>query len=635
MPTITFQPSGKTIAAESGASLLDCARLAAVEIDAPCGGKGTCGKCMVRVVSGQLESGSLGALPTESVAAGHVLACKARLRSEDVTIEVPERTGWDGGKFAEASDSEGLIRRELLPVKWEFDPLALKWMIEVPPAQLEDGLSDFDRLERALQRDWGDIAVDCSLDVLRGLSETLRMDDGRVTVSMIRDTNRIHLLRVEPSDSTVRQYGIAVDVGTTTIAVQLVFLEMGEIIATQSAYNDQLACGLDVISRINYAKRPERLEELRSRVLKSINGLIEQVCGARDVRPVEICNAVISGNTTMLHLLLGLNPEYIRLEPYTPTIMQSFYLTAAEVGIEINPGSWISLSPCVGSYVGGDITAGLLCTDIATDTDEVSLFIDIGTNGELVLGSSEFLLACACSAGPAFEGGGIDRGMRASLGAIERVTVDAETGVCSGLTVGGTAPIGICGSGMIALLADLFLTGWVDAAGKFDRVRESPAVQVDGRNAYYVIATAEESGTGEALRVSEHDIENIIRTKGAIYSACALMLQQVGMAFEDLAHVYIAGGFGRFLDLRKATVIGLVPDLPRERFKYVGNSSLMGSYMTLVSKDYHQRQIELANRMTYIELSTDAAYMDQYTAALFLPHTDPNLFPSVQPTRHV
>lgn len=633
MPVVTFQPSGKSIAVAAGSSLLECARSADVSIDAPCGGKGTCGKCMVRILAGSVDSQSLGALSQELVADGYVLACKTKILNGDVTVETPQRTGWDGGKFVESLEEECLIRRELLPDKWEFDPLAVKWMIEVPPAGLEDGLSDFDRFTRALRHDWGQYDVACSINVLRGLADTLRMDNGRVTVSLVREGNRIHVLRVEPSDCTVRNFGIAVDIGTTTVAVQLVSLEVGKIIATHSDYNDQISCGLDVISRINYARRTERREELRIRVLKTINGLIKKTTGLHDISPLEICNTVISGNTTMLHLLLGLNPEYIRLEPYTPTIMKSLYLPASEVGIEINPDSRVCLSPCVGSYVGGDITAGLLCTDLATDSADVNLFIDIGTNGEIVVGNCDFLMACACSAGPAFEGGGIDCGMRAALGAIERVEVDPATGVCRKWTVGDTKPLGICGSGMVALLADLFLTGWIDSAGKLNRDKPSPVIEISGRNAFYIVATAEESGTCKALRISESDIENIIRTKAAIYSACALMLKQVGMTFNDLTCIYIAGGFGRFLDLDKATVLGLIPDLPREKFKYIGNSSLMGSYMTLVSRDYYQRQIELANRMTYIELSTDPAYMDQYTAALFLPHTDPDLFPTVHAAR--
>ncbi len=633
MPVVTFQPLGKTIVAPAGALLMDCARRADVAIDAPCGGKGTCGKCMVRVIAGAVDSRSLGTLSQELVADGYVLACKAILLNDDVTVEVPQKTGWEGGKFVESLEEECLIRRELLPDKWEFDPLAVKWMVEVPPAGLEDGLSDFDRFSRAIQKDWGPYEVVCSINVLRGLADTLRIDNGRVTVSLVREDNRINVLRVEPSDSTAHNYGIAVDIGTTTVAVQLVSLELGKIVATQSDYNSQISCGLDVISRINYARLPERREELRIRVLNTVNGLIKKTTSAHGVSPQEICNAVISGNTTMLHLLLGLNPEYIRLDPYTPTIMKSLHLTASEVGIAINPDSWVCLSPCVGSYVGGDITAGLLCTDLATDSAEVNLFIDIGTNGEIVIGNCDFLMACACSAGPAFEGGGIECGMRAALGAIERVEVDAATGACRCWTVGGTTPLGICGSGIIALLADLFITGWIDSAGKLNRSKPSPAIEISGRNAVYVLVSAAESGTGKALRITESDFENIIRTKAAIYSACALMLKQVGMTFNDLSCIYIAGGFGRFLDLDKATILGLIPDLPREKFKYIGNSSLMGSYMTLVSRDYYQRQIELANRMTYLELSSDPSYMDQYMAALFLPHTDRSLFPTVKPKK--
>ncbi len=287
----------------------------------------------------------------------------------------------------------------------------------------------------------------------------------------------------------------------------------------------------------------------------------------------------------------------------------------------------------MGSYVGGDITAGILCTDLATDTEDINLFIDIGTNGEIVLGNNSFLMACACSAGPAFEGGGIECGMRASTGAIEKVQVDPLTGVARYSTVGNVPPRGICGSGMIDLVAHLFLTGWIDPAGKFDRHRPCAAIQVEGRRATYTIASAAESGTGQPILVTEIDIENILRTKASIYAACALMLNQVGLRFEDLRHIYIAGGFGRFLDLENATVIGLVPDLPRDRFRYIGNSSLMGSYMVVVSQDYRQRQLDLARRMTYLELNSDPAYMEQYTGALFLPHTDPTRFPSVKPAQ--
>ena len=451
MPLITFQPSGKTIEVPPKTELLDAARKAGVEVDAPCGGKGTCGKCIVRIVSGTVDaSSSLGVLSAEVVAEGDVLACRTRVGDAPLTVEVPEATGREGVRIA-GGDETALVRGELLPRKWEYEPLAIKWRFHVPPPQPADGLSDLDRLTRCIQRTWGLLAVVLPLSVLRVLADALRAQEGVITVTMIRSADEIHVIHVEAGDHTTRHYGIAVDIGTTTIAVQLVDLTSATILGTRSDYNEQVGCGLDVISRINYARRPERLEELRTRVLNTLNRLVRQVSEANSVAPLEICNAVISGNTTMLHLLLGLKPEYLRLEPYIPTLHEAPYLSASEVGIGINPESWVCFSPCVGSYVGGDITAGLLCTDLATDTEAINLFIDIGTNGELVIGNRDFLMTCACSAGPAFEGGGIECGMRAAIGAIERVEVDPVTGVARYWTIGGVKPKGICGSGMIAL----------------------------------------------------------------------------------------------------------------------------------------------------------------------------------------
>jgi uncharacterized 2Fe-2S/4Fe-4S cluster protein (DUF4445 family) len=323
----------------------------------------------------------------------------------------------------------------------------------------------------------------------------------------------------------------------------------------------------------------------------------------------------------MMHLLLGLNPEYIRLDPFTPTVLALPFLRASEVGIDIQPMAPVMISPAVGSYVGGDITAGILCTDLVGHDDAVSLFMDIGTNGEVVLGNKEFLLAAACSAGPAFEGGGIKCGMRAAAGAIEKVAVDPATGLAVFRTIGRMKPLGICGSGMISLLAELLKTGWIDAAGKLNRSKPSGSIRIDGRKAAYTLVSEEESRTGRAIAVDEQDIENIIRAKASLYAACSLMLTQLGMTFHDLAKVYIAGGFGRFLDLDDAVAIGLLPDLPRDRFHFIGNASLKGSTMSLVSRKHRQRQKEQARRMTYLELTTTPAYMDQYTAALFLPHT--------------
>ena len=633
MPLVEFMPAGKKIEVPVHSQLLDAARLAGVEISTPCGGEGTCGKCVVTVLSGRVDSDSLGQLPGEMVADGQVLACRTRLPEGTVVVEVGEPIE-RSAPTSHDDEETCLVRKELMPKDWDFDPLAAKWRLKVPAPQPGDGLSDLDRITRTIQHDWGKLPLIYSLSVMREVASALRVADGLVTVTLIREPNQLRVIRIEPGDCTTGHYAIAVDVGTTTVAAQLISLTQGKILGTCSDYNGQIVCGSDVISRINYARRREWLLELQSRVLHTVNRLIREVCRNHGVEPQEVCNAVISGNTVMTHLVLGLNPEHLRLNPYVPTVKEVGYLAAAEVGIEINPDSWIYFSPSVGSYVGGDITAGLLCTDLATDSEAVSLFIDIGTNGEIVIGNCDFLMGCACSAGPAFEGGGVACGMRAALGAIEAVAIDRETGQARCSSIGGGKPKGICGSGMIDLLANLYLTGWIDPSGKLNRGRSSPYIEVHGRRAMYVIVPAEASGTGKPIFINETDIENILRAKASIYSAVALMLKHLGISIFDLTSIYIGGGFGRYLDLENAIIIGLLPDLPRERFHYIGNSSLMGSYMVVVSQDYRLRQLRLARRMTYLELNTDPSYMDEYTGALFLPHTNLKLFPSVKERAH-
>lgn len=632
MPTVEFRPSGKTVRVPSQTRLLDAARQAGVEVESPCGGEGTCGKCVVRLIRGSVDSGSLGLLSPAAAAEGSVLACVTRILEEDAVVGVPPPAGLEGGQFAPENELD-LVRPELLPKPDEFDPLAVKRRVQVAPAQPQDGLSDLDRLAHALEQVFGKHPVEHCLSGMRKLADAVRAAQGQVTVTVARAGERLEVLDLEAGDTTRRQFALAVDVGTTTVAVQLVDLAGAQVLGARSEYNDQIACGSDVISRINYARGPGHLEELRRRVLGTIRRLIGQVAKSHGVEPGEIANAAVSGNTVMTHLLLGLTPEYLRLAPYTPTLLRTPCLRDAEVGLGIHPQARVQFSPCVGSYVGGDITAGILCTDLATATGELSLFMDIGTNGEIVVGNHSFLMTCACSAGPAFEGGGIECGLRACTGAIDKVQVDPATGLARYSTVGNGPPRGICGSGIIDLVAGLFRTGWIDAAGELDRVRPCAAIRATGRRATYTLASAEESATGRPIVITEIDLENIIRTKASIYSACALMLRQVGLSFADLRHIYIAGGFGRFLDLDSATAIGLIPDLPREKFHYVGNASLIGSYMVAVSRECRRRQSALAERMTYLELNTDPAYMEEYTGALFLPHTDSARFPSVRVTR--
>ena len=625
MPLITFQPSGKSIEVPSGADLLEAARRAGVDIDAPCGGKGTCGKCGVSIISGFAKS-----LHDKNLSenAGLVLACATKIGNTPLVVEVPKQGEYSGGKFAEEGVDDFNAFADISPLSPQDAPTQ-KMCVTVKAASVEDWAPDVECLKAALKGHVGDYEIIVPLSALRKLPHAIRAHGGIVTVCISKEDKKNRVIDVEPGDHSARDFGVAVDLGTTTIALHLVDLSRPAIIATITDYNSQISCGLDVISRINYARRHGGKEELRTRALETINGLLQKVMQNHSVRSNEIVSAAISGNTTMAHLLLGLDPENIRLEPYTPALLDAATFRAADLGIAINPEASVYLSPAVGSYVGGDITAGILCTDLAKDGGEVSLFLDIGTNGELVAGNGEFLMGCACSAGPAFEGGGIEFGMRAAKGAIERVTIDAKTGRASYETVGKTKPKGICGSGMISLIAELYTKGIIDPAGKINADKAPDFTVVSGRKVSFRVVQESESEQGFALTVSEADINNIIRAKAAIYSACSMMLSHCDMDFSDLSRIYIAGGFGRFLDVDKAVMIGLLPDVSRDKFVYIGNSSLRGSFRTLVSLSQRAVQRELARKMTYIDLSADPAYMEHYTAALFLPHTDGRRFPTV------
>jgi uncharacterized 2Fe-2S/4Fe-4S cluster protein (DUF4445 family) len=622
MPEAKFLPSKKSVEAFSGEDLLDAAARAGVVIDLQCGGKGTCGKCLVEILNGELEYDSSDPVLQQNENGKFALACKSKIQSSPVTVEIPESLSTDY-----SGDSDDLFEEP--DAVQQIEPLSKKIIIDIPLPQAEDGLSDFDRLFREIKKKLLIDEIICGLPVLRSLADILRKNNWRVTATVVFENGRCTLVRVESGNNQDRHFGIAVDIGTTTISVQLVDMNSGKITGTRNGYNDQIKCGLDVISRINYSSRKNGLHELKSLVTGTINRLIKKLTENFSIDGDEITSAIISGNTVMMHLLLELKPEYIRLEPYTPTVLSLQSLSAEELDIKINPSARVLISPCVGSYVGGDITAGILCTDITLEKEETNLFIDIGTNGEIVLGNSDFLLTCACSAGPAFEGGGIENGMRASTGAIDRITIDSATGMCSYFVIGGEKPRGICGSGMIELVAGLFLTGWLDPSGRLNRDRDCPRIHIDGRRAFYVIADADETASGKSIVISENDIENIMRAKAAIYSATALMLSHAGLKTSDLAHVYVAGGFGRYLNINHAVTIGLLPDISLERYIYLGNASLKGSYMLLLSEKQRNIQRDATRRMTYIDLSNDPDYMHHYTAALFLPHTDMRNFPSV------
>jgi uncharacterized 2Fe-2S/4Fe-4S cluster protein (DUF4445 family) len=401
---------------------------------------------------------------------------------------------------------------------------------------------------------------------------------------------------------------------------------------SSSAYNRQIACGDDVISRIVYARRKGGLERLQGLVVETINELIAKLETRTGVAGRDIHEIAFAGNTTMTHLLLGLDPRYLREEPYIPTISVPPKLIAAELGLNVNPAARVHAMPAVGSYVGGDITAGVISSGIYA-TDRLTLFIDIGTNGEIVLGDKDWLIACACSAGPAFEGGGVEHGMRASSGAIEDVWVNAETYEPSFRTIDDAPAVGLCGSGLIDLLGELFATGVLDKSGRIDRSRceVTPRVRCSGDGAaQYVVAFEREAGADHDIVISESDVTSLLRAKAAIYAGYSVLCRSVGVALADVEQILIGGAFGQYLDVEKAIRIGLLPDLPVERFHFLGNTSVLGAYAALLCVNVRHDVLDVAAKMTYLELSADNTFMDEYTSALFLPHTDLDAFPTVR-----
>nr|4C1N_I Chain I, Iron-sulfur Cluster Binding Protein [Carboxydothermus hydrogenoformans]4C1N_J Chain J, Iron-sulfur Cluster Binding Protein [Carboxydothermus hydrogenoformans]4C1N_X Chain X, Iron-sulfur Cluster Binding Protein [Carboxydothermus hydrogenoformans] len=509
-----------------------------------------------------------------------------------------------------------------------LDPLFKEVSLELPVPTLDDPRDDLSRLTATFSRqENGNLIVE--YEQLKDLPQILRNENFSVTVGVSDYLGLNKALYIKSGSASQRVFGLAIDIGTTTVVVQLVDLVSGKVLGTKGNYNKQAAFGDDVISRIIYVdENPDGAEKLRKAVLSTINELIFQLCKEHGVEKKEIMAAVVAGNTTMTHLFLEIDPRYIRLEPYTPAALFIPPVPATEAKIEMNPKGFVYIMPNVASYVGGDITSGVLYTGLA-NSDEITLFIDIGTNGEMVLGNKDWLVTCACSAGPAFEGSGIKHGMRAMQGAIERVSISEAGLKVKYQTVGGIPPVGICGSGLIDLLANLKRAGIIDRSGKIDRTVNKERIREGEDGLEFVLAWANESGNNKDIVITEADIQNLIRAKAAIFAGVRTMLAMVDLPLEAIDRVIIAGGFGKYLNIKDAITIGLLPDIDINKFSYVGNSSLKGARKALLSRKACAEVKEIARKMTYLELSVGTTFMDEFVSASFIPHTDLHLFPSV------
>ena len=639
MFTITFRfESGESVSidANPGEKLLDVARKANVAIDAPCSGNGVCGKCRVRLASGALDASINRHISEEEYAAGWRLACLASVVG-DAEIEVPDIASAYRSrmKMADLSSPEEIAIFEDLRAQLEAAGVAFGSDLSFLPLTLseptlDDTMPDNERLLRAVEAATGvdESRIILPYSVLRDLSRVLRDSAFSVKCVISRDQDRVLIRDVLPQDSAAPLAGFALDLGTTSLAGVLVDLETGKILAKASGGNGQIRYGADVINRIIESGKEGGRRRLQDAVVKeSIIPMLSSMYRASGIDPRRVYRMVLAGNTTMNHLLLGLHADPIRMEPFVPSFFRAGDLYARDIGLKLNPMAELIVAPNIGSYVGGDITAGALVSMI-WNSPEMSLFIDLGTNGELVFGNSEFLMSCACSAGPAFEGGDISCGMRATDGAIEACTIDKDTMEPAMTVVGDVPPAGICGSGIIDIIAELFRCGIIDGKGKI--VREGPRILRDEHGmGSYVLAWQKDTGGVKDVVLNEVDIDNFIRAKGAIFSATTTMLTSLGFDPSVIERVYVAGGIGSGINMRNAVTIGMFPDIPLEYFHYIGNSSQTGAFAMLLSSEAREKVEELGRSMTYLELSNEPGYMDAFVAACFLPHTDAALFPSV------
>lgn len=637
---VTFQIEGESpvmIECNAGDNLLELARRANVAIDAPCSGNGSCGKCRVKLVEGELESPRSRHITDEEYAEGWRLSCSSKVQS-DCTVFVPDIASAYQSRMKTAdlsSPQEVAIFEECQAqlkqsgIRFTNHFRAVTVSLEEP--SLDNTMPDNERLSWALEEALGVEKVEIPFFVMAKLASTLREHRFQVCVKGEVRGDTFQCMEIcGPEDTAI--VGCAIDIGTTTVTMVLTDLATGKLLAKGSSGNGQIRYGADVINRIIEQGKPGGRKKLQDAIIKeTLNPIIATLCKTAGISARSILRLSVGANTTMNHLFVGVDAGPVRMEPYIPSFFRWEGLLAGDLKLPANPLAPVIIAPNIGSYVGGDITAGTLASGI-WDKDEMSLFIDLGTNGEIVFGNRDFLVSCACSAGPAFEGGDISCGMRATDGAMEACTIDKDTMEPALSIIGdeGQKCVGICGSGIIDLISELFRCGIINAKGLF--VREGDRVKRDAHGmGRYVVAFPEDSETGREIALNEVDIDNFIRAKGAIFSAIDTLLSSVDMTVEMIDRVYVAGGIGSGINMKNAVNIGMFPDVELEKFHYIGNSSLTGAHAMVISDEANAKTLEVAANMTYLELSTYPGYMDSFVAACFLPHTDARLFPhSVQ-----
>jgi uncharacterized 2Fe-2S/4Fe-4S cluster protein (DUF4445 family) len=573
---------------------------------------------------------------------GYALACQTVVEG-DVVVHVPPQE-----KIERRLTTDLTVAEVTIPAGYDhrLDQTIRRVHLSLLVPSMDNQTDDLSRLRTALRQQADLDQVSVSLALLRKIGPILRKSDWQVTAildvggTFDEESQSVRLIDLLPGHipHETPLWGAAIDIGTTTITLWLVDLITGKVKSQVSEYNAQISRGEDVISRIVYASKDGGSEEMRSLVLGTINDLLEvavQRARARRgdtaymIKPEDVVKATIAGNSTMTHLMLGIPASSIRLAPFITAANLVPPALGIDVGLNINPLGTVDCLPGVASYVGSDITAGVLSTNMDHAT-QVTLFMDVGTNGEIVLGSAEWMVSCACSAGPAFEGAGVLNGMRATRGAIEEVWISSKTYEPTYRVIGGGKAAGICGSGLISLLAEMFMTGVIDKAGYLNTQLPTERIRQGEHGAEYVVAWTKDTQKGKDITITHVDIDNLLRAKGAIYAGYSVLASSVGVPLEMIDKMLVGGSFGKYINVEKAIQIGLLPDMPWENIRFLGNTSVRGAYYALLDRRARERIEEIASRMTYIELSADNSFYEAFMSALFLPHTDLARFPSVE-----
>jgi len=626
--TVRFEPSGLKTEVSAGTILLDAARQAGIYLSSICGGDGYCGKCKLVVDQGQFQARPSPLLTPDETRENMVLACQTRTLS-DMIVTVPKSHALETSQILMDVDTRrfselaGEVQAGIFP----FDPLVQKLYLEMTPPSVQDHTADHERLYLAIREKIDAPIMQTGFRILQKLPCLLQDSGYKATVTIGHRGGTTEVIEVEPGNHSTRNFAVAVDLGTTTVVAHLVDLTNARTLDAEATYNSQINFGDDYVRRIIYAEENNAFDEMQNRLVHDANSLIVTLATRQKIDLQDITTVICAGNTAMIHFLLNLDPTRIRREPYIASAAFIPPIRAAEVGIQISKRGLLYCLPSVAAYVGSDIVGGVLTTRLFTKKG-TCLFTDIGTNGEVVLGNKDWMVCASSSAGPAFEGSGVKHGMRAGAGAIEKLSICDDSSVRF-KTIGKIHPAGICGSGLLDTLAELFLHGIIDRTGRFKPNGHSRLTEGEEGWQFRLVPAGNEH---REIVITQPDIDNLVRSKAGVFAAIRVLMESTQTNLEDLDAIYVAGGFGNFLDVRHAITIGMLPDVPLEKIQFVGNTSIAGAKTVLLSRKALKTAEKIAESMTYFDLMSHPRYMDEFIKACFLPHTDLSLFPSVTET---